>query len=942
MWVARSLNRLRPASVRAFLSATALAVVVFVGYQAGVLVSLEHRLDDVRFSLWKRPATEALLLVQIDPESISELGTWPWPRRIHASIVDRLRTLGAADIAFDVDFSSPSTSVEDAAFAAALRRASGSVILPAFQQTTHDERGTISASARFPLPAFAEQSWIASVNVVADRDGRIRGVPLADPIGGQDVPVLAGMLAGNTFSEPNLKIDFGIDPATLDRVSVADLLDGKVAPERVRGRKVIIGASAVELRDFVLVPVHGFITGAMFHALAAETLLQHRALGSPPEGTTTLAFIVAALLGGLLLARTGWLWSLATLGGAALATEAVAFCVYVNGAVLLDTAPFLALFAGLAAVAVVQEVDLSKINLWLARTEAGNLKAVLGQVVHDNFDGIIVADEHGLIEAASAKAADILDLAPEMLRQGADMRSCLPRQFSDALIEAMDLFRRDAWSPVTREFTFPRSASDARVLEYVVTPSKLKRKGSTWRRSLVTRHISCLTFRDITEERRLEREAYRLAHFSALTGLPNRHALQEKLRDLLAGDNGAASFALMVLDIDRFQSINATLGQDYGDMLIGAVASRLSGLSRNIQYAAHLGGDDFAVVLGGWSSRQELEEIADLLLVAMGQPYGMDIRRLQLSFSAGAVVCGPHVKDAVAALIMADNALLIAKQWGGGVCKFHEEVLASNISDLQALELDLWTAFGKGQFYLVYQPQFDVQNGSIIGAEALLRWDHPSRGRISPAEFIPLAELTGLISSLGNWALEKACTDARKWPDSVRLAVNVSVQQLRRSHYREDVERVLERTGLPPGRLELEVTESVFIKDSLNALDVLRALRSRGIHLSLDDFGTGYSSLSYVSSFPFDKVKIDRSFVHQLKESETARAIIKTIISLTQHIGIGVIAEGIETLEQANALRLMGCREAQGFYFAEPQSADAMTALIARHAANSEALPRSA
>ena len=927
MWLKAQLAELRPALVRTFVSAAVLAAGVYLAHGAGSLQSLQHRLEDARFRLFPRAATDSIVLVQIDPESIAELGSWPWPRRIHAQLLDKLRALGASDIAFDVDFSSPSTVWDDDAFADALRRADGSAILPAFKQVTHDEAGTVSARETQPLPMFADLGWIAGVNVAADRDGRIRRLPISEPIAGVDVPALASMLAGNGGTASEVWIDFGIDPATVDRISVVDVLKSSGGAERIKGRKVIVGASAIELRDFVLVPVHGFITGANFHAVAAETLLQGRALHPAGTRDLTVAFVVVALAGGLLLARKSWLWTLAAFAALSLGIEIGAAAGYGFHTVMIDTSALQALIAGLAIVAVLQEVDLGKINLWLARTEAGNVKAVLAQVVTDNFDGIVVADETGIIEAASEKAAGLLSLPPEALTAGKTIRH-LPPELSAALADAIVRFRDHTWTDETpREFLFRRGPGDTRVLEYVVTPSVLKRKAATWRRRHDTRFIACLTFRDITEQRRLEQQTHRLAHFSTLTGLPNRNALQERLGQMLAKPE-RSGLALIVLDIDRFQSINATLGQEYGDMLIEAVASRLSSLTRNIRFAAHLGGDDFAVIVDGWTTRTDLEEIADLLLLAMGQPYAMDIRRLQLSFSAGAVACGPTVKDALAALIMADNALLVAKQWGGGVCKFHEEVLETNIAELQSLEIDLWTAFGKGQFFLVYQPQFDLVSGEIVGAEALLRWNHPTRGQISPAEFIPLAELTGLISPLGSWALEKACSDAAKWPGNLRLAVNLSVQQLRRGRMNDEVERALARSGLPPERLELEITESIFIRDSRQAMAALRELQRKGIHLALDDFGTGYSSLSYVSSFPFNKLKIDRSFVAQLMESETARAVVKTIIALTQHINIGVIAEGVETVEQLNALRSLGCREAQGFYFAKPLSADDLAVLV--------------
>lgn len=929
MWPRVRERRDRSGLLRGWFSAVTLAALVFLTSQADVFAPIRHGLEDLRFDIFRRSATDSILLVQIDSPSIEKLGTWPWRRSIHAAIVDKLVALGARDIALDVDFSSPSVPSEDAKLADALARAGNGIILPAFKQAVSRTGGSTSISTSLPIPSLAAHSWIAGINVVADKDGRVRHMPVAEHIGDQDIPALSVMLAGLPSGQRDIMIDYGIDPSTIDQMSVADLLDGKIDPQRVRGRKVIVGANALELRDYVLVPVYGYISGSMFHALATETLLQHHLLKPGGQSMTAVLLALGILAGGALLSRRGWLSTLATLGAISLSAEFFGLVLYKSHDILVDTSGLQVLIAGYCIVAILQEIDFNKINLWLARAEARNLKSVLSQVVTDNFDGIVVADENGIIEASSQHAAAILCLPPDSLNPGRQIADHLPGEFSSAVANAIKLYRANSWiRQRPRELVHPMVGNTARILEYVVTPSLLKVKSDGWRRQLVNRYVACLTYRDKTEERHLEQETFRLAHFSELTNLPNRNSLQEKLSPLLPPLAASPGVALMVLDIDRLQSINTTLGHDFGDLLIQTVAARLAGLSANIDYVAHLGGDDFAVLLTGWSTRQEVAEIAELLLVAMSQPYGIDIRRVQLSFSAGVVVCGLQVSDPVGALIMADNALLIAKQAGGGICKFHEEVVAAKVAHRQSLEIDLWTALDKRQFSLHYQPQFDLGSGEIVGAEALLRWDHPVRGPIPPGEFIPLAEVTGLISPLGNWVLEKACADATTWPEPITVAVNLSARQFPRNPLAMHVKRALERTGLPASRLELEVTESVFMHDVDRARSTMQELQQMGISLSLDDFGTGYSSLSYVSTFPFNKLKIDRSFIATLNENETARGIVKTILSLAQHIKMRVIAEGIETKEQMNALRALGCREGQGYLLGEPQTTEQFANLL--------------
>ena len=906
------------AKLRAIVSAAAVACLVLLAHGSDWLRPLQYFLEDLRFITSPRPATDSLVVVQIDPASISHIGPWPWRRGVHADVIDRLVALGARDIAIDVDFSSPSEPQEDDKLAAALSRAGGSVILPAFKQAAHGGDGTNLTVANLPIASLASESWTASVNVLADADGKVRRIAASNSVAGQIMPALAAMLAGSAFRERTFRLDYGIDPATIDRISVADLLQHKIPPSRIANKKIVIGATAIELRDYVLVPVHGFISGPVFHALATETLLQGRSLHTPASNVMVVWLTLTVLFSGWLLARNSWLWTLSFVSAGAASIEVFAHIAYTAHALLIDTSAVQSLLAAIAIVALLQEIDLGTIKLWLARTEARNLRAVLSQVITDNFDGIIVSDEHGIIEASSAQAAAILNLPHRALTAGKRIDDSLPSELSKALADAIAHLRSDGLSNRRPAECLLNVAGSVRILEYVVTPSRIERKGAVWGRKLVNRDVICLTFRDITEQRRLEQETFRLARYSQLTGLPNRHALHDKLAELQQTSDERSPLAVMVLDIDRFRSINRTLGYHYGDTLLRAVAFRLTSLSGEVKFAAHLGGDDFAVLIGGWATREELSEIVDLLVFAMNQPYTIDMRQLHISFSAGIFICAPRAQNPIDAVMMADNALLASKQSGGSAPAFHEEAITTEVAHRQALEIDLWQAFDKGQFSILYQPQVDLMTNQVIGAEALLRWNHPSRGPISPVEFIPLTEVTGMILPLGRWVLEKACQDAAAWPTDCKVAVNVSVWQLSRTDMVDEIENALVQSGLAAERLELEVTEGLFMHDAPRAIEALRKLQSKGIHLSIDDFGTGYSSLSYLSSFPFNKLKIDKSFVADLDTKTTAKAIVKTIISLAQRVKVSVIAEGIETQEQSRLLQALGCREGQGFYFGRP------------------------
>jgi predicted signal transduction protein with EAL and GGDEF domain len=355
-------------------------------------------------------------------------------------------------------------------------------------------------------------------------------------------------------------------------------------------------------------------------------------------------------------------------------------------------------------------------------------------------------------------------------------------------------------------------------------------------------------------------------------------------------------------------------------MLLRGVAGRLSSVAANVKFAAHLGGDDFAIVIGDSSSREEVAEIADLILFALNQPYTIGMRELHIAFSAGAYICPPDKKDPAEAVMMADNALLAAKQAGGGTFALHDEAAAGKLAKRQALEIELWDAMANGQFSLVYQPQVEIATGRIVGTEALLRWNHPARGLISPAEFIPIAEVTGLILPLGRWTLEQACRDALSWVTPCKIAVNLSIMQFTRVNLVKEVENALAQSGLPGNRLELEVTEGLFLRDVTRAARTMRALEPLGVTFSIDDFGTGYSSLNSLANLPFDKLKLDRSFVSAVEMTDKSRAIVATIAALARQMKLTLVAEGVENIQQARILQLLGYGVAQGYFFGKPQS----------------------
>jgi diguanylate cyclase (GGDEF)-like protein len=445
------------------------------------------------------------------------------------------------------------------------------------------------------------------------------------------------------------------------------------------------------------------------------------------------------------------------------------------------------------------------------------------------------------------------------------------------------------------------------------------------------------TFTDITKRWEAEAHVARLASEDPLTGLPNRRvfrsALEQMLRQANSADGGTqpkSEFAVLFLDLDRFKVINDTLGHRIGDMLLQEVAKRLRLALRATDMLARLGGDEFAIVVPSFARRAALEVLANGLLVAVAQPYEIDGYRIRSNVSIG-IAIGPQDGATVDDILMAaDLALYSVKAANRGTFKFYEKSMNRELNDRRQIETDLREAIERNELELHYQPIINLQRNVITGFEALARWRHPTKGMVPPALFIPVAEDSGLILPLGEWALREACRKAAQWPNDLHIAVNLSPMQFSAPNLFALIEGILSETGLAPSRLELEITERIFMENSEGTLSTLRRLKQLGVRISLDDFGTGYSSLSYLRSFPFDKIKVDRAFVSDLKDSSDHIVIVQAVVSIARALGMTTTAEGVETEDQQKFLSMLGCDEAQGYLFSAPVAIDAVPEIIAK------------
>ncbi|ESY15456.1 MULTISPECIES: EAL domain-containing protein [unclassified Mesorhizobium] len=538
--------------------------------------------------------------------------------------------------------------------------------------------------------------------------------------------------------------------------------------------------------------------------------------------------------------------------------------------------------------------------------------------------GLLMYDAEGTLIVRNQRFLDLYKVTPDDFPLGMSQRALLEQMVRLRIYPSMDIDGEIANTRASlqagEERSTDRSLADGRTLLVARRPLA----GGGW----------VATFEDITERRRAEERMSHLAHYDTLTDLPNRSMFRERLDQAMAGDTPLAIFSL---DLDRFKAVNDTWGHPAGDWLLKCVAERLRhSLRSDTDVVARLGGDEFAILQFNPKGATDAEQLAKRIVAVVSQPFRDKGRDMHVGISLGIALYPGDGKDADTLLKNADMALYSGKSEGRNVYRFFEPGMDALVRARLALETDLETALKRREFVLEFQPITNIASGKIVGAEALMRWKSPTRGLVAPDDFIAAAEDSGLIVPLGEWALKQACSVAAGWPPGMRIAVNVSAVQIRSADFARSVISALAVSGVPASRLELEITETVLMDESETVLKTLRQLRELGIRIALDDFGTGYSSLGYLRRFPVDKIKIDRSFIHDIDNKDTA-AIVRTIIGLGAELGITVTAEGVETEAQLDILRKAGCVEAQGFLIGMPSKAADMARLLKTRAASRRA-----
>ncbi|MDO9563900.1 MAG: EAL domain-containing protein [Bradyrhizobium sp.] len=888
----------------------ALAIVLSSGWHG----ALRNALTDLRFAWQTRQASGDIVIVAIDAPSIEKIGVWPWPRRFHADLLGRLESAGVTDVVFDVDFSTPSDAASDQAFVEALRAAGGSVILPAFKQPAADAGNATGVHINRPLPQFGDHSWTAVVNVAVGRDGLVRRYPFGDTLDSKFYPSMGAVLAGqHDAKSPPFLIDFGIRAASIPIVSYVDVLRGdETSLNRLKGKRVIIGGTALELGDRFSVPNGGVVSGPILQTLAAESILQARTLRWTSDVVTLAGLCIISLIMVVSWHRLSAGVRVIVLVGMAAAAEATAMLMQAKLPLVFDTSLFLTAIAVYMTAIALDEIDFRDLLGRIAESRFQRIAMSLG-------DGLVCTDSNHRITVWNPGAVAIFGYEPaEMIGRPFDTICAVSAKAAPGSVSTIEASRARSQQPggVMIEFDGLRKNGEVFSVEACF---------SGWQGTEGFQYGAIL--RDISARKREAERIRYLAEYDSLTGLANRDTLNASLSVMISSaDKRAGEVALLVVGLDGFQQINDMLGHACGDRVLRAVSERLKAETAGAGIVARLSGDEFAIAVPVAAMTETVAQFSERIALTFATPLLVGTRPHRLKASIGAACYPGDGHTAEELLSNSHLAFCRAKATRRGGHVVFENAIRKELESRLTLEAELAQAADRKEFELFYQPQVRLSDGGLIGAEALIRWRHPVRGLVSPAEFMPVVNSSSISERVAGWVLETACRQARAWEragHSIRVGINLSPSQLQSGDLAASVAEVLNVTGLTPSLLELELTEDILLLDEQRVLDTFMRIQELGVRVVFDDFGTGYASLSYLKKFPLDGLKIDRSFVLDLRVDSDDAAIVSSTIGLSKQLGLSVIAEGIESRATVDVLVRMGCEEGQGYFFGRPMPAQA-------------------
>lgn len=869
---------------------------------SGALDEVNHRLTDARQSLISIPASQQIVIVAIDPKSLRQIGEWPWSRAIHADILRSAAHANAATVFFDIDFAFPSDPAGDQAFVDALADVGGGTLLPVFRQTGPSGEWIYN----LPHAPFRQHSWPAFVNVVPSENGQIRTYPYSGVIDGQLELSVAAMLAGGLARKgEEFAINFAIQPTDIPTFSAVDLLNGHIPHALLEGRSIIVGATAIELGDHFAVPVHQILPGAVLHALASETLLQDVAITQAQWHGLILPLVCVLML--FQAIKRGRPWRLVSaLFLASLAVEVLSLAVFRQTLISLPTGLVHPAFVMLGIGRLSTQLRRTNLLVRQKEVEADNNEALVMHLFDNSSDGYVVLDETGSVLLQSEAARDMLG--------GQGSAVVLPDALLAAVNAATSAIGGAEIKPNLQTLEIKTDRGDA-VLECLTVATQFLEFDTTTRQT-TAKPLATVTLRDVTELKKHERRIAYLSRHDDRTNALLRQPFVKRIGSMLQSGSG---FLICVLKIDRLKTINRTMGRAIGDAVVAEVAQRIGNSGIVASDIARLDGTIFGFLVKLPVNSDQIDRNLDALLKEISQPYILDNGSARIAAQLGYAVVEPSESPrAELALQMAEDALDEVKFAGARNIGRYAPGTAERRARARLLEREMIDALERGEFYLLYQPQHRLPDRALIGYEALIRWNSRAFGVVRPDEFIPIAESTGFIIDLGQFALSETLKAAKMLPGHLTVSPNVSAQQLLDDGFEASVAHLLDVFDVSPTRLNLELTESEEISSS--AIDVMRRIAATGVTWALDDFGTGFSSLAYLPTLPLNKVKLDRAFLRDIPQDPAALQTVTSIAELAHSYGFEILCEGVETADVVETLAKANVDTVQGYFFGRPQT----------------------
>lgn len=890
-------------------------------------------------------------IVAIDSASLQQIGRWPWPRSIHATLLDKLTKAGAAVIAFDIHFAEPAAG--DKKLAKAIQR-HGKVVLPVFFEKNNSGSFSVSKPRDVLIKAGAV---LGHVHLdISEEDGVARRINLIMNAGSEKWPALGlAMLEQGSTSNKKLRIidnrlvekndsnpplarnnkimlPFSQKNNRIQQLSYRRILntpDNALAKLGLKDKYILVGLTAVGLSPYILTPAPGTkktMPGVEFQALVLDVLMNNQEVmpfSLKSQFILTAIFLLIPLILYYLLSNE---WIIIGIGGLLLLTLMFSFIALKLFHFWFPPVPVLITLA--LSYPLWGWRHLKRAGQRLSQQE----KQIL-LTTQSIADGVITTDENGRVTYLNLVAEHMTGFTlAEASGKLLDQVLKLHKQPEQALMNWLKISQKEdtaSFKSLDQSGLISRSG---RKYNVSISAGLLREKNDV--QGMV------LAICDLTEVKREAKKVAYLVSHEKLTRLPNRSLLKEHVRTTIQHQKELSGtpplFAVYFLNIDNFTRINDALGRNVGDKILRIIAKRLKALRKEGGLVAHLGGDEFATFCTHLKNKEEAAELASAMIDKIDRRIIFNDQQLHLSVSIGISFYPENGKDDEVLISKADVAMRHAKRLGRNNFQFFTAEMDHTLSDALHLEQSLREALKNNELEVYYQPQVDLETGTINGLEALVRWPQQDGKMIPPSTFIPVAEESGLIQNLGQWVLDESCRQGKAWQDAgippIRMSVNLSPQQFLNSDIVLMIKSILLKTGFDARYLEIEITEGAVMQNYPKALETLSQFKKLGGQVSLDDFGTGYSSFSRLKNMPIDQLKIDQSFVFDIAESRADAAVTHAMITMAHDMGIVVVAEGVESLQQLEILKRQNCDEFQGYFFSRPLPASGITTLLQKAA----------